>query len=256
MGGAGHERKVGLGVVLRVGVLGPVTAWYGHDELHVGQPRQQAVLGILAMRANRVISRAELVDAVWGHDPPASAEGGIYTYVAGLRRIIEPGRSLRGPGRVLVSSGAGYVLHLVPGPRGDQHATRPAQGPAGLDDAPEAGHVGVDTALGAGGRILSPDRVDEFAPGDHPVRAHREDAEDGLLPGLTHMQFIVAVPCRYRAEHADAQHHGFADLPFVTVAPHPEASSSKVTVICAAHPEKIQIAKRPRFDNWPETPLR
>src|ERR1700733_7742659 len=112
---AGNERKVGQAVVLRVGVLGPVTAWFGGQELSVGQPRQQAVLGILAMRANRVISRGELVDAVWGHDPPASAEGGVYTYVAGLRRIIEPGRSLRGPGRVLVSSGAGYVLHLVPG---------------------------------------------------------------------------------------------------------------------------------------------
>jgi DNA-binding SARP family transcriptional activator/tetratricopeptide (TPR) repeat protein len=115
VGGDGHERKVREAVVLRVGVLGPVTAWYGQDELHVGQPRQQAVLAILAMRANRVISRGELVDAVWGQDPPASAEGGIYTYVAGLRRIIEPGRSLRGPGRVLVSTGAGYVLHLVPG---------------------------------------------------------------------------------------------------------------------------------------------
>ena len=102
-------------MVLRVGVLGPVTAWNGNEELRVGQPRQQAVLGILAMRANRVISRGELVDAVWGQDPPASAEGGIYTYVAGLRRIIEPTRSARGPGRVLVSSGAGYVLHLVPG---------------------------------------------------------------------------------------------------------------------------------------------
>ncbi len=101
--------------MLRVGVLGPVTAWYDDRELPVGQPRQQAVLGILAMRANRVISRGELVDAVWGQDPPASAEGGIYTYVAGLRRVIEPNRSLRGPGRVLVSSGAGYVLHLVPG---------------------------------------------------------------------------------------------------------------------------------------------
>ncbi|MGD0239171.1 MAG: BTAD domain-containing putative transcriptional regulator [Streptosporangiaceae bacterium] len=102
-------------MVLRVGVLGPVAAWYGDRELPVGQPRQQAVLGILAMRANRVISRGELVDAVWGQDPPVSAEGGIYTYVAGLRRVIEPNRSLRGPGRVLVSSGAGYVLHLVPG---------------------------------------------------------------------------------------------------------------------------------------------
>src|SRR5580704_12286329 len=113
--GCSGERKVGEAVVLRVGVLGPVTAWYGDQELPVGQPRQQAVLGILAMRANRVISRGELVDAVWGQDPPASAEGGIYTYVAGLRRVIEPNRSLRGPGRVLVSSGAGYVLHLVPG---------------------------------------------------------------------------------------------------------------------------------------------
>src|SRR5580692_1087815 len=101
-------------VVLRVNVLGPVMAWNGDQELPVGQPRQQAVLGILAMRANRIISRSELVDAVWGQDPPSSAEGGVYTYVAGLRRILEPGRSLRGPGRILVSSGAGYVLHLVP----------------------------------------------------------------------------------------------------------------------------------------------
>jgi DNA-binding SARP family transcriptional activator len=102
-------------VVLRVGVLGPVMAWNNEEELPVGQPRQQAVLGILAMRANRVISRSELVGAVWGQDPPPSAEGGVYTYVAGLRHIFEPGRSLRGPGRILVSSGAGYVLHLVPG---------------------------------------------------------------------------------------------------------------------------------------------
>ena len=82
--------RVSEAVVLRVGVLGPVAAWYGDQELPVGQPRQQAVLGILAMRANRVISRGELVDAVWGQDPPASAEGGVYTYVACLRRIIEP----------------------------------------------------------------------------------------------------------------------------------------------------------------------
>src|SRR5436309_15419369 len=108
--------RIGEAVALRVGVLGPVMAWYGDQELPVGQPRQQAVLGILAMRANRVISRGELVDAVWGQDPPASAEGGIYTYVAGLRRVIEPNRSRRGPGRVLLSPGAGYVLHPMPGP--------------------------------------------------------------------------------------------------------------------------------------------
>jgi DNA-binding SARP family transcriptional activator len=109
-------------VPLRVGVLGPVTAWRGEREVHAGQPRQLAVLGLLATRANRVVSRGELVDAVWGDQPPASAESGIYTYVAGLRRVLEPDRprsdpdrSRRVPARVLVSAGGGYMLRLDPG---------------------------------------------------------------------------------------------------------------------------------------------
>ena len=107
---------------LRVGVLGPVTVWREGHELGAGQPRQLAVLGVLASRANRVVSRGELVDAVWGEEPPASAENGIYTYVAGLRRVLEPDGHDRGPGRprrvpglVLVSSGGGYLLRLAPG---------------------------------------------------------------------------------------------------------------------------------------------
>src|SRR5579863_5237463 len=137
-------------LVLRVGVLGPVAAWEGDEELRLGQPRQQAVLGILAMRANRVISRSELVDAVWGHEPPPSAEGGIYTYIAGLRRIIEPGRSARGQGRILVSTGAGYVLHLVPGQPDavafEQHLGRARQLRKGGD--PAGAVTALDTALG------------------------------------------------------------------------------------------------------------
>jgi DNA-binding SARP family transcriptional activator/tetratricopeptide (TPR) repeat protein len=107
---------------LRVGVLGPVTAWRDEREITAGQPRQLAVLGVLAMRANRVVSRGELVDAVWGEQPPASAEGGIYTYIAGLRRVLEPDRPLRAPDRtrrapasVLVTAGGGYMLRLAPG---------------------------------------------------------------------------------------------------------------------------------------------
>ena len=108
-------------VPLRVGVLGPVTVWGDQSEVPAGQPRQLAVLGVLAMRANRVVSRGELVDAVWGDQPPASAEGGIYTYIAGLRRVLEPDRPRRdpysprrAPARVLVSAGGGYMLRLDP----------------------------------------------------------------------------------------------------------------------------------------------
>jgi len=143
---------------LRVGVLGPVCAWHAlpgsaaadggwdrdgaEEELELGQPRQLAVLGVLAVRANRVVSRAELIDAVWGDQPPASAESGVYTYIAGLRRVLEPGRARRhdqhgqdqhGQGAhgrnqrgqdrgrsrresasVLVSVGGGYMLRLAP----------------------------------------------------------------------------------------------------------------------------------------------
>ncbi len=109
-------------VPLRVGVLGPVTVWLDEREIPAGQPRQLAVLGMLAQRVNRVVSRGELVDAVWGDEPPASAEGGIYTYVAGLRRVLEPDRPRRdpysprrAPSRVLVSAGGGYMLRLEPG---------------------------------------------------------------------------------------------------------------------------------------------
>ena len=109
-------------VPLRVGVLGPVTVWRDGREQAAGQPRQLAVLGVLATRANRVVSRGELIDAVWGDQPPASAEGGIYTYVAGLRRVIEPDRPRRdpdrsrpGPARTIVSGGGGYLLRLGAG---------------------------------------------------------------------------------------------------------------------------------------------
>ena len=103
------------GSQLRVGVLGPVRAWFTDRELPTGPPRQQAVLAMLAMRANRAVSRDELVDAVWGQQAPASAEGGVHTYVAGLRRVLEPGRSRRGPSQVLASAAGGYVLRLDAG---------------------------------------------------------------------------------------------------------------------------------------------
>ena len=110
---SGHSQdEKGSAVTLRVGVLGPVTVWRDGHEVMAGQPRQLAVLGMLASRANRVVSRGELVDAVWGDHPPVSVDSGIYTYVAGLRRVLEPDRPARAPSRVLISSAGGYLLRI------------------------------------------------------------------------------------------------------------------------------------------------
>ncbi|MGD0698807.1 MAG: BTAD domain-containing putative transcriptional regulator [Trebonia sp.] len=108
-----------------------MTVWRDGREHAAGQPRQLAVLGMLATRANRVVSRGELVDAVWGDEPPASAEGGIYTYVSGLRRVLEPERprrepdqARRAPSRVLISGGGGYQLRLASGAFDAEHFER------------------------------------------------------------------------------------------------------------------------------------
>ncbi len=100
---------------LRVQLLGPVRAWRGDQELELGGPRRRAVLGMLAMRASQAVSRSELIDGLWGEDPPASAVNSVHVYVAGLRRVLEPHRARRAPGQVLSASGPGYLLRLGPG---------------------------------------------------------------------------------------------------------------------------------------------
>jgi DNA-binding SARP family transcriptional activator/tetratricopeptide (TPR) repeat protein len=96
---------------LRIGLLGPVRAWLDDAEVAVGPPRQQALLAVLATNPNQVISRSELIDAIWGTEPPASAVGSVHTYVAGLRRALEPARKTF---HVLVSAGSGYSLRVGP----------------------------------------------------------------------------------------------------------------------------------------------
>jgi DNA-binding SARP family transcriptional activator/tetratricopeptide (TPR) repeat protein len=143
-------------VPLRVGVLGPVTLWRDGREQAAGQPRQLAVLGVLATRANRVVSRGELIDAVWGDQPPSSAEGGIYTYVSGLRRVLEPERprrdpdhARRAPSRMLISGGGGYLLRLGSGALDAEHFQRCLGAARGLRAARDLGGAAraVDEAL-------------------------------------------------------------------------------------------------------------
>ncbi|MCP2163588.1 BTAD domain-containing putative transcriptional regulator [Goodfellowiella coeruleoviolacea] len=97
---------------LRVELLGPPRAWLGRQELHLGPARQRAVFAVLALHANQVVSRRDLIAAVWGESPPASADGSVHTYISGLRRRLEPDRDRWAAGHVLTSQPAGYLLRL------------------------------------------------------------------------------------------------------------------------------------------------
>jgi DNA-binding SARP family transcriptional activator len=102
------------GAPLRIQLLGPVRAWRNTVEVPLGPPKQRAVLGLLASRANDVVGVERIVDALWGSDVPHTAANGVHTYVGGLRRALEPGRSRRAAGALLTSESGGYCLRLDP----------------------------------------------------------------------------------------------------------------------------------------------
>lgn len=88
-------------------LLGPVEVRHGGDVLALGGPRQRAVLAVLALRANQVVTVRTLVEAVW-ETAPASADTNIRTYVAALRRLFREG------GERLVTRPAGYLFAAAP----------------------------------------------------------------------------------------------------------------------------------------------
>ncbi|MCX5241358.1 winged helix-turn-helix domain-containing protein [Streptomyces prunicolor] len=100
------------------GVLGPVAAWDGTgDTIALKGPRHRAVLARLLVARRRVVPVARLVEDLWaGQDePPADAVGAVRTFVAALRRALEPERPPRSPARLLVTEGPGYALRAEPG---------------------------------------------------------------------------------------------------------------------------------------------
>jgi DNA-binding SARP family transcriptional activator len=99
---------------VRVQVLGPVRAWRGDgDQVDLGPVGQRAVLGLLALNGAQGMSRADLIDAVWGQRPPTSAVNILQTRVKHLRRLLEPDRTPRAGSSVLPRVGDGYALRIT-----------------------------------------------------------------------------------------------------------------------------------------------
>jgi DNA-binding SARP family transcriptional activator len=94
----------------RFSLLGPVRAWRGATEVSLGSPQQKAVLAALLLRAKRQVPLSELVEALWGAEPPDSAGQVVRTYVYRLRRALDGGDGVP----VIDSVGTGYLMHLAP----------------------------------------------------------------------------------------------------------------------------------------------
>ncbi len=92
------------------GVLGPVVAWDADGRaIALKGPRHRAVLARLIVARRRVVPVSRLVEDLWT-EPPPGAVGAVRTFVAALRRALEPQRPPRAPALLLVTEGPGYAL--------------------------------------------------------------------------------------------------------------------------------------------------
>ncbi|MDG4862252.1 AfsR/SARP family transcriptional regulator, partial [Streptomyces sp. T-3] len=98
------EQRRPEGPPLRFSVLGPVRAWRGGEPLSTGSPQQRALLAALLLRDGRTATASELIDAIWGEEPPSQALAAVRTYASRLRKALDPG--------VLASESGGYAIKL------------------------------------------------------------------------------------------------------------------------------------------------
>jgi DNA-binding SARP family transcriptional activator len=71
--------------------LGPLTVTTADGEIVIAAGKQRTVLATLALSVGRPVRVSELIDGLWGDDPPATAVKTIQTYVARLRHLLPDG---------------------------------------------------------------------------------------------------------------------------------------------------------------------
>ncbi|WP_432839297.1 AfsR/SARP family transcriptional regulator [Dactylosporangium sp. CA-092794] len=91
-------------------LLGPLDLVIGDRSLHIGGPRQQVILAMLALNVNKVTSIDTLIEAVWQTTPPITARGQVQVCISGLRKLFTEA----GFPEAISTREPGYTLRLAP----------------------------------------------------------------------------------------------------------------------------------------------
>ena len=128
-------------------LLGPLDVRRGGRSLGIGA-RQGALLALLLIEANRVVSTDRIIDELWGNDAGPDRQNALWVQISRLRSVLEPGREKRSDGSVLLTRPPGYVLVVDP-ERVDSHRfdALAREGRALLDADPGAASLVLSEAL-------------------------------------------------------------------------------------------------------------
>jgi DNA-binding SARP family transcriptional activator/WD40 repeat protein len=95
--------------LVQFSVLGPLEAARGGEPIRLGGERQRALLALLLLHANELVSTDRLIEQLFGGDPSSGAANTVHVAVSRLRRALQGGDA--GP---LVTRPGGYLLTLGP----------------------------------------------------------------------------------------------------------------------------------------------
>lgn len=91
-------------------ILGPLEVVHEGRPVVLGGARERALLALLLLSANRVVSSERLVEDVWGGSPPEGAAQALRACVFRLRRALRAA----GGDDVVLTRPAGYLVHVDP----------------------------------------------------------------------------------------------------------------------------------------------
>src|SRR5688572_8417328 len=112
MNGAGDE-LIATGGQIEFRLFGEVELRAAGQVLHVGTPRQQAVLAALIVDTGRPVAIETLVDRVWDDTPPVEARSVLYSHLSRIRRLVRQAADRTGQTAVRIErQHAGYVLDV------------------------------------------------------------------------------------------------------------------------------------------------
>jgi DNA-binding SARP family transcriptional activator len=103
---------------VRFRVLGPVEVVDGDEHLALGGASQRALLAMLLLHTNEVVSNDRLLDALWEHEPPGSGLAALRVRVSQLRK------ALGSAAERLETAPSGYRLRVRPDELDLDHFTR------------------------------------------------------------------------------------------------------------------------------------
>src|SRR6056297_664054 len=133
--------------IMEFGVLGTLVVSRNGAPVDLGGPKQRALLALLLIDANRVVSTDTIIEALWGDDGK-DHQNSLWVVVSRLRALLEPDRPKRSDGEILRTQPPGYVLTIDPD---DLDAVRfetlAAEGRALLDVDPAGSAVLLGEAL-------------------------------------------------------------------------------------------------------------